>query len=250
MKQKIVMTMTLMLGLAMMTGLTGCTYVQRGAAIGASAGAITGGVIGNQGPEGALRGALWGAGAGGTLGALIGDGMSKGDPGDEIANLKNQIASLTDENNKLREENNKLREENERLKAMARPVNNTEKNTVDFMIEGDILFASGSDVLTPMGVKVLSDLATKIHNEYPGKALNIQGHTDNMAIRQSRWKSNWELGSARALSVLHFLVDKQNFVADNMSATTFSMYKPLAANDSPESRHKNRRAVIVVKVRE
>lgn len=243
MNRRTVATVMCVLSLAVALGLNGCTYVQRGAAIGAGSGALVGGVIGHQGPEGALEGALWGAGGGGILGALIGDGMTEGEPGDEIANLKNQIAALTDENARLREEN-------QRPKTVEQPAKEPEpaQSVAEFVLAGDVLFASGSDKLTAKGQEILNGLAQKISSEYPGKALNVQGHTDNVPIGVSHWKSNWELGSARALSVVHYMIDKQGFVADNMSATTFGMYKPTKPNDTPENRYENRRAVLVVKV--
>ena len=117
------------------------------------------------------------------------------------------------------------------------------------MIEGDVLFASGSDVITPKGIEILAGLAEKIRKEYPGKALNIEGHTDNVAISESAWKSNWELGSGRSLSVLHYMIEKQKFASSTLSATTFGEFKPIKANDTADNRHENRRAVIVVSLK-
>jgi outer membrane protein OmpA-like peptidoglycan-associated protein len=214
-----------MLCLAMTLGLTGCTYVQRGVAIGAGAGALVGGVIGAQGGEGALEGALWGAGGGGIIGALIGDGMTP-DLSGENANLKSQIAALTEENENLKKAANKPQ-----VMAPAPPP----VDKVEFVIEGDVLFASGSNVLTPKGIEILAALAAKIRNDYPGKSLNIEGDTDNVPISASRWKSNWELGSGRALSVLHYMIDKQGFSATAMSATTFGEFKPVATRTAGRS---------------
>lgn len=230
MKLKTVATMVCMLGLAAMLGLTGCTCVQRGMAIGAGAGAIAGAAIGSTSGA-AGDGALIGAGSGGLIGALVADGMCNLKDDDEIANLKAQIDALT--------------EENERLKRVP-PT--TATKTCEFVIEGDTLFASGSNVLTPKGIEVLASLATKIRKDYPGKPVNIEGHTDSVPITYSGWKSNWELGSGRSLSVLHYLIDTQRFESATMSATTFGEVKPRKANDTPENRQQNRRAVIVVQV--
>jgi flagellar motor protein MotB len=217
-----------MLCLAVTLGLAGCTCVQRGMAIGAGAGAIVGGAIGAATDE-AGEGALIGAGSGGLIGALVGDGMCKTDSSDEVDNLKAQIAALTDDNEKLRN---------------GRPAG----KACEFVIEGDTLFASGSNVLTERGKETLNALATKIRKDYPGKPLNIEGHTDSVPITYSGWRSNWELGSGRALSVLHYMLDTQRFEATTMSATTFGEFKPARANDTPENRQQNRRAVIVVQV--
>ena len=230
MNRRTVATAVLVLCVAATLALTGCTCVQKGVAIGAGAGAIVGGAIGAGGGEGAFEGAVMGAGGGGILGALVADGMCNGKSEDEIANLKAQIAALTEENERLKNA--------ERAAPAAR--------TVEFVIAGDTLFASGSNKLTPKGIETLAGLAEKIRKDYPGKALNIEGHTDNVPISASGWKSNWELGSGRALSVLHYMIDKQNFAATTLSATTFGEYKPVKPNDTPENRQQNRRGVIVV----
>jgi chemotaxis protein MotB len=74
----------------------------------------------------------------------------------------------------------------------------------------------------------------------------IEGHTDDQPIARSGWKSNWELGSARALAILHFMA-RMNFDPSKLSAATYGQYRELAANDSPAQRALNRRAVITVK---
>jgi chemotaxis protein MotB len=227
-----------MLCLAVTLGLSGCTRVQQGAAIGAGAGAIPGAIIGSL-TANAGKGALIGAGGGALIGALVGDGMSKPDSSDEIANLKSQIAALTQENENLKNAASKVQ-------VMAPP---PAEKAIEFVIEGDVLFASGSNVLTPRGIEILTALAAKIRNDYAGKSLNIEGHTDNVPIGQSGWKSNWELGSGRALSVLHYMIDKQGFASASLSATTFGEFKPVNPNDTPASRHQNRRAVIVVSLK-
>jgi outer membrane protein OmpA-like peptidoglycan-associated protein len=232
MKQKLVVLGVWMLCLAMLLGLSGCTCVQRGTAIGAGVGAVPGAIIGSFSAD-AGKGALIGAGGGAILGALVADGMCKPNPSDEIDNLKNQIALLTEENANLRK---------------VKPEQVTAKG-VEFVIEGDVLFKSGSDAITPKGIEILAGLADKIRKEYPGKALNIEGYTDNVAIAESPWKSNWELGSGRSLSVLHYMIEKQNFAAATLSATTFGEFRPVKANDGAENRQLNRRAVIVVSLK-
>lgn len=226
MKRKLTASLACMLFLAVMLGVSGCTCVQKAAAIGAGAGAIAGAAIGSANGE-ACAGAAIGAGSGGLVGALVGDGMCTPKLEDEIANLKTRIADLEDENAKLKEAKGKM---------------------CEFVIEGDTLFASGSNKLTPQGIEILASLAAKIRKDYPGKPLNIEGHTDNVPISASGWKSNWELGSGRALSVLHYMIDVQKFSATSMSATTFGEYKPVKPNDTPANRQQNRRAAIVVQV--
>lgn len=241
MRRRTVATVVCVLCLAAMLGLTGCTCVQRGVAIGGGAGALAGAAIGSITADAGV-GALIGAGSGAIVGALVGDGMCQPDSDDEIANLKNQVAALTKENENLKNQVAALTAENERLKKVAPATG----KAAEFVIEGDVLFPSGSNVLTPKGIETLAVLADKIRKDYPGKSLNIEGHTDNVPIGASGWKSNWELGSGRALSVLHYMIQKERFGASTMSATTYGEYKPVKPNDTADSRRQNRRAVIVV----
>jgi chemotaxis protein MotB len=74
----------------------------------------------------------------------------------------------------------------------------------------------------------------------------VEGHTDSDPIRHSGWKSNWELGAARSLTVLHYLADKAGVDPAMMSAATFSKYQPVAGNDNAQGKAQNRRAVIVI----
>ena len=73
----------------------------------------------------------------------------------------------------------------------------------------------------------------------------IEGHTDNQPIKRSGWKSNWELSTARALSVLHYLSEK-SVAEPRLAATGYGEYKPVATNDAREGRQKNRRVEIVI----
>lgn len=233
MKLKMAGIMVLMLCIAMTLGLSGCTCVQKGAALGAGAGAGVGTAIGSFTAE-AGEGALIGAGAGGLVGALIGDGMCKPEPSDEIANLKSQIAALTAENNNLKDQ------------LAKRPMG---VKCPEYVMQGDLLFASGSDKITPKGYEALAEVAEKIRRENAGRPLIVEGYTDNEPIKVSGWKSNWELGSARALAVLHYLVDKQGFPATAINGATYGEFKPLKPNDTPENRQMNRRIAIVVVVK-
>ena len=75
--------------------------------------------------------------------------------------------------------------------------------------------------------------------------VGIEGHTDNRPIKRSGWKSNWELSTARALSVLHYLSGK-SVAESRLAAIGYGEYKPVASNDTKEGRQKNRRVEIVI----
>ena len=110
-----------------------------------------------------------------------------------------------------------------------------------------VMFDSGEADLKPAGAAVLRKVAGVLA-QHPNIKVHVIGHTDNVPITYSGWKSNWELGSGRALSVLHYMIDVQKFESTSMSATTFGEFKPTKPNDSAENKQMNRRAVVVVQV--
>lgn len=117
---------------------------------------------------------------------------------------------------------------------------------IEFQMGDNVLFHTGSANLTDRGRSILDDLAASLKSQYAGRTLNIEGHTDTQPITHSKWKSNWELGAARALTVLHYLVDQHGFTQSNLSATTYGEFQPKVPNTTAENMSRNRRAVVVV----
>ncbi|MCF7825652.1 MAG: flagellar motor protein MotB [Candidatus Marinimicrobia bacterium] len=111
-----------------------------------------------------------------------------------------------------------------------------------------VLFKSGSADLTERG-KVFIDKVGETLARYPNREIMIEGHSDNVPIgKKYRWKylSNWELSSARALVVLHYLEEKQNINPKRLGAVAYGEERPLVNNLDPQSRAKNRRVEIVI----
>lgn len=115
-----------------------------------------------------------------------------------------------------------------------------------YAISTDILFDTGKDILKPEGKAAIDRAVADIKEKYSTNRLVIEGHTDTDPIVVSNWKSNWELGAARALAVLHYLEDVHGFEGRLMSASTFSFHQPVADNDSAEGKSYNRRAEIAI----
>ncbi len=88
-------------------------------------------------------------------------------------------------------------------------------------------------------IKIAEELKT-IKNK-----ISIEGHTDNVPISSSQFKSNWELSTARAVSVLHFFIE-QGLSPDRFTVTGYAEYKPVADNETEEGRAKNRRVEIIL----
>ena len=108
-----------------------------------------------------------------------------------------------------------------------------------------VLFDSGKAKLRPRARQVLNKVARVFKSKLRERYIDIQGHTDNQPIKYSGWKSNWELSTARATSVLHYLV-ADGLSPQKLSASGYGEYRPVASNDTKEGRQKNRRVEIIV----
>ncbi len=112
-------------------------------------------------------------------------------------------------------------------------------------LTSDILFDSGKADIKPEAYPVLDKVAYILTNKIADRNIGIEGHTDNQPIKYSGWKSNWELSLARAVNVLHYL-EKKGVPPNRLTAIGYGEYKPIASNDTPEGRKKNRRVEIVI----
>ena len=110
----------------------------------------------------------------------------------------------------------------------------------------EVLFDSGKAKLRTEALNKLERVASVLKTTVADLNIGIEGHTDNVPIKYSGWKSNWELSSARAMSVLHYMVDDLGIAPVRLSATGYGEYQPVADNASPEGRQKNRRVEIVI----
>jgi len=113
-------------------------------------------------------------------------------------------------------------------------------------VVGDLLFDSGKADIRPEGDAVLNKVALVLKENVPQFNVGIEGHTDNQPIKRSGWKSNWELSSARALSVLHYLVNEKGISPHRLSAIGYGEYRTVASNNTKSGRQLNRRVEIVI----
>lgn len=107
-------------------------------------------------------------------------------------------------------------------------------------IPGRLLFDTGKDELKP-GMKPKLRQMAELLKRRPEVVLRVDGHTDNVPINTARFKSNWELSAARALAVVHFMIDECGASPEHVSGAAFGESRPIAPNDSPENRELNRR---------
>jgi chemotaxis protein MotB len=105
-------------------------------------------------------------------------------------------------------------------------------------------FDSGSDQMKPEGRALLDTIATSLVSL--GNHIRIEGHTDNVPIKNSKFPSNWELSTARATAIVSYMVSKFGFRPDLLSAAGYAEYRPAAPNDTAEGKARNRRVDVVV----
>ncbi|MDP2314208.1 MAG: OmpA family protein [Pseudomonadota bacterium] len=108
----------------------------------------------------------------------------------------------------------------------------------------DVLFASGSADLSPEGSAAIAEVATVLAS-IPDRSFQVEGHTDNVPIKTEKYPSNWELASARAVTVVRTMITA-GMPTTRVSAASYGEHKPVASNDTPDGKGSNRRIEIVV----
>ena len=117
----------------------------------------------------------------------------------------------------------------------------------DIVIRANVGFFSGGVEIDKDGQKLLLAIAEAVRKNAAGYQLQVEGHTDDKPIQQADVPSNWELSGARALSVLHFLVDRCGLSPERLSFAGYGEYAPIVPNTDIKSRARNRRVEIILK---
>lgn len=110
-----------------------------------------------------------------------------------------------------------------------------------------ILFDSGQAEVKQQGLEILKRVV-EILKTVTDKTIRIEGHTDNVPIAGAlakRYPTNWELSAARAINVTRYLA-KEGLDQALLSAAAYGEYRPIADNETPEGRAKNRRIAIIL----
>ncbi len=108
-----------------------------------------------------------------------------------------------------------------------------------------VFFDSGKADMTPDMIDLLKKVAPTLKGLAEKQEIVVEGHTDN--IPSKTYPSNWELSTARATNVVHYLMRQYAFNPRAMAAVGYGEYHPIAPNDTPENRSKNRRVVFFIK---
>ena len=191
----------------------------------------------------------------------------------QIAALRKQIGALEDaldvSEQRDRESNTKIADLGRRLNvALAQRVQELNRYRSDFfgrlreilsdrenirivgdrfVFQSEVLFPSGSEEINEAGqgeMKKLADAIIEVQREIPPEinwVLRVDGHTDNRPLSGAgRYRDNWELSSARATSVVKFLI-ANGVPANRLVAAGFGEYQPLDPADTDDARNRNRR---------
>ncbi len=190
----------------------------------------------------------------------------------QISALRRQIAALEDaldaSENRDRESQAKIADLGRRLNvALAQKVQELSRYRSDFfgrlreilsqrsdirvvgdrfVFQSEVLFPSGSDQINAAGTVELDKLAEAIlelEQEIPAEinwVLRVDGHTDARPISSARFRSNWELAAARAISVVRYLIDK-GVDPQHLVAAGFADNHPLVEGDTDDAYSANRR---------
>ena len=116
------------------------------------------------------------------------------------------------------------------------------RNRMVVELPDNVLFDSGDSELREQGQATLAEVATVLRT-IEGRQFQVAGHTDDVPIHSRRFPSNWELSTARAVSVARFLLE-QGIPTERISAAGYAESQPIDMTGTPEGRARNRRIEI------
>lgn len=112
----------------------------------------------------------------------------------------------------------------------------------------NVFFNSGSADVSPRMKEIMQKIGPSLKTlTKENHQIVVEGHTDDVPIRSSQFPSNWELSTARATSVVQYMIKGMQFPPDKLGAIGYGQFQPIAPNTSDENRAKNRRVVFFVK---
>jgi chemotaxis protein MotB len=162
---------------------------------------------------------------------------------EQLENVQNNLSDADDAMRAAEERNRSLQAELNELSEKARlDLEAKEKYTI-LRVPDRLLFGFSSARISESGITLLDDIAG-IFGRYPEYDVRIEGHTDNIKIKPEfydKFRSNWELSTARATAVVRHLAYRHNIDPERLVAVGYGEYRPVATNDTSEGRNQNRR---------
>jgi chemotaxis protein MotB len=110
-------------------------------------------------------------------------------------------------------------------------------------LSDQVLFDVGVADISPEAIPLLEKVGAIIAGS--SYEVRVEGHTDDVPIKTARYPSNWELSTARAVTVLRYFIETYGISGKRLAAEGFAEYHPMVPNDSTENRAKNRRVEII-----
>ena len=171
-----------------------------------------------------------------------GDGEDEGYGGDEEGNFKYKVNDPY-----LESIAGKLTSIfSEEIKSASLEIKVTQRG-IEMILSGDIMFELGSIEIMPESIKVIKRIcAALMYLSQFGFNFRVEGHTDNINVHSFLYPSNWELSCARAVAVVRYMTEELNLAPETVSASGFGRFRPIASNQTPEGRKKNRRIEILI----
>lgn len=161
----------------------------------------------------------------------------------QLEDARNQCVVLENEKNDIQNRADQLQSDlNDLSDKLQIEMEKSEKYTM-LRIPEQLLFRSGQSNLSSDGRNILNDIAG-ILSKYPEYDVRVEGHADNRPIKPEfydKYRSNWELSTARATEVVRYLIGKKDISADRLIAVGYGDNRPIASNDTVEGRKQNRR---------
>lgn len=168
---------------------------------------------------------------------------------DEIQRLNNELDSLLSSREELARAKAELESQLGDQMAAGNLSLAMEARGLVVTVLDRILFDSGRADLKDTAIETLDTVAGVLRDQVGNNMIYVEGHTDNVPIRYSGWRSNWELASARALEVLHYFTQDRGLKAGHFAAVSYGEFHPLTLNHTVDDRQKNRRVEIVISPR-
>jgi chemotaxis protein MotB len=112
-------------------------------------------------------------------------------------------------------------------------------------IKAELLFDSGTSEIRKEMVPLVDSMAAL--TKAVSNDVLVMGHTDNMPVRNGKYRSNWELSLYRALNIYDYFINEKNIPSERVFAGGYGDLRPRFSNETVEGRRKNRRVEIILR---
>lgn len=121
---------------------------------------------------------------------------------------------------------------------------NIDERGLVISLQDTVLFASGSDKVEDSQRGIISKIGTILKDT--SNFIRVEGHTDNVPIKNAKFSSNWMLSSARSCNVVEVLISDSKISETRLSSLGYGEHRPISSNSTTEGKAKNRRVDIIV----